>query len=496
MAITYVLDLNGSPLMPTIRSGKVYRILKSKKAKVVNRKPFTIQLLYETKTKVVQHIILGIDPGRTNIGDTAIRADGKTLYSAHTETRNKEIPKLMANRKAHRMASRKGERLCRKRRAKKCNTIFSYPKERILPKYEKPIFVYDIINSESKFCNRERDVGWLTPTARQLLQTHLNKVEKTSSLLPIQTIAIEINKFAFMALDNPNIKKWDYASGPLYKKGSLEEVVLMQQNCHCIFCKNEIDHYHHIVPKSKGGSNTISNIAGICEKHHTLIHNDEKWNQKLLTKKNGLNKKYGALSVLNQIIPFLINELSKKYEVIVTNGYNTKCFRDEFNIEKDHNIDAYCIAASILKDNDNFPLDIPKDCFELKQFRKHNRSIINSQTERTYKLDNQIVAKNRRKRMDQKEDSLHEWYIKTKQQFGKIETRKIQSKLQVTRSTRRYNTKNRLMPGTQFKYKNKIYTMNGQLSNGQYLRAVGDKNTNYPTKDCTIIRNNSGLVYI
>jgi hypothetical protein len=123
MSITYVLDLNGSPLMPTIRSGKMYRLLKSKKAKVVNRKPFTIQLLYETKTKVVQPIILGIDPGRTNIGDTAVRIDGKALYSAHTETRNKEIPKLMANRKAHRMASRRGERLRRKRRAKKCNTI-------------------------------------------------------------------------------------------------------------------------------------------------------------------------------------------------------------------------------------------------------------------------------------------------------------------------------------------------------------------------------------
>jgi hypothetical protein len=127
---------------------------------------------------------------------------------------------------------------------------------------------------------------------------------------------------------------------------------------------------------------------------------------------------------------------------------------------------------------------------------KHNRSIINAQTERTYKLDGQIVAKNRRKRMDQKEDSLHEWYIKTKQQFGKIETRKLQSKLQVTKSTRRYNTKNRLMPGAQFKYNTNIYTMNGQLSNGQYLRAVGSKNTNCPTRDCTIIRNNSGLVYI
>jgi hypothetical protein len=324
----------------------------------------------------------------------------------------------------------------------------------------------------------------------------LNKVEKTSSVLPIQTIVIEVNKFAFMALDNPDIKKWDYAKGPLYKKGSLEEAVAEQQGNHCILCKNKIDHYHHIVPKSKGGSNTISNIAGICKKHHTLVHNNEEWKQRLLTKKNGLNKKFGALSVLNQIIPFLVDELSRKYKVIVTNGYNTKHFRDERNIKKDHNVDAYCIAASIVKDNPDFYLDVPTTCFELKQYRRHDRSIIQSQRERTYKLDNKIVARNRRKRMNQKEDSLHEWYIKTKQKVGKLEARRLQSKLEVVKSTRRYNNRDRRMPGTQFQYNKNVYTMSGQLSNGQYFRAAGDTKTNYPARKCTIIKNNGGLVYI
>ena len=46
--MVYVLNKDGGPLMPTERHGKVRRMLKEGKAKVVRREPFTIQLLYET----------------------------------------------------------------------------------------------------------------------------------------------------------------------------------------------------------------------------------------------------------------------------------------------------------------------------------------------------------------------------------------------------------------------------------------------------------------
>ena len=42
-----VLDINGNELPSTMRNGKVRKLLKEKKAKVVNKDPFTIQLLYE-----------------------------------------------------------------------------------------------------------------------------------------------------------------------------------------------------------------------------------------------------------------------------------------------------------------------------------------------------------------------------------------------------------------------------------------------------------------
>ena len=64
--------------------------------------------------------------------------------------------------------------------------------------------------------------------------------------------------------------------------------------------------------------------------------------------------------------------------------------------------------------------DYDIDTFTIKQFRRHNRQLIHRQTERTYKLDGKIVAKNRRKRIGQTENSLHEWYIEMKQKWLKL----------------------------------------------------------------------------
>lgn len=114
MRYVYVLDMNGEPLMPTCRYGKVCRMLKFGQAKAVDTLPFTIQLLKPTKTRILQPVIAGQDPGRTNIGMAAVRSDGTELYRAHIETRNKEIVSLMNDRQSFRQASRRGERLARK----------------------------------------------------------------------------------------------------------------------------------------------------------------------------------------------------------------------------------------------------------------------------------------------------------------------------------------------------------------------------------------------
>ena len=78
MTTTYVLNKDGKPLMPTTRCGHVRHLLNNKKARVVCRNPFTVQLNYETDD-IVQPLYLGIDPGRTNIGLAVVKDNGEPV---------------------------------------------------------------------------------------------------------------------------------------------------------------------------------------------------------------------------------------------------------------------------------------------------------------------------------------------------------------------------------------------------------------------------------
>ncbi len=112
----YVLSKDGKPLMPVHGYGRARRLIKNGKAYVYRRIPFTIRLTYNITDPMVDGCVLGIDPGRTNIGVCVTDSKGNPLFASDVETLNKEIPKLMAERKAHRQASRRGERLRRQRR--------------------------------------------------------------------------------------------------------------------------------------------------------------------------------------------------------------------------------------------------------------------------------------------------------------------------------------------------------------------------------------------
>ena len=68
--MVYVLSKNGQPIMPTKNHAKVRLLLKSGKAKVVKRTPFTIQLTGVSKT-YIQDITLGVDAGSRHVGLSA-----------------------------------------------------------------------------------------------------------------------------------------------------------------------------------------------------------------------------------------------------------------------------------------------------------------------------------------------------------------------------------------------------------------------------------------
>lgn len=275
-------------------------------------------------------------------------------------------------------------------------------KMRQLPCYgdDKVIECHGIKNTQARFCNRRRTEGWLTPTVEQLVRTHINLVRKAGKYLPITDVTLEVNRFAFALMDNPNIAGLGFQNGPLKGFDSVEDAVCDEQHGKCLLCEaQKIVHYHHLVPRSKGGSNTLENIAGLCEECHDMVHTDEAKKVELAEKKKGLLKKYGALSALNQAIPFIAKRLTEEYgsdHISFTTGRETAVMRDSLGFNaKDHEtnpcheIDAYCIA---LLGMNAVPAVTPRftNVYQIRQFRRHDRQLVKAQRERTYKLDGVI----------------------------------------------------------------------------------------------------------
>ena len=189
----YVILKDGQPLMPTTRFGKVRRLLKNKKAKVIRSCPFTIKLLYELENLVVQEVVLGQDTGSKHVG-TACVSNDKVLYQSEVTLRD-DIKKKMDSRKALRQNRR-------------------YRKTR----YRKPRFL-NRANSTRK--NR------LPPSVRSKVQAHIDEIEFCKKILPISKIVLEVSQFDTHLIKNPAlinemVKHWGYQKGFDYvSKGNL-----------------------------------------------------------------------------------------------------------------------------------------------------------------------------------------------------------------------------------------------------------------------------------
>ena len=332
----------------------------------------------------------------------------------------------------------------------------------------------------------------MTPTANHLLLTHLNMVKKLQKLLPITDVVLEVNRFAFMAMENPSIRRWQYQQGPLYGKGSVEDAVYAQQDGHCLFCGKPIAHYNHVVPQHKNGSETLENRVGLCNEHHDLVHKNRAWDAKMKETKAGLNKKYHALSVLNQIIPALTEQLTAMFpqHAFVTTGKDTADFREDYGIAKEHHLDAYCIACSVLAEPTKVAAPTGKP-HRLMQFRRHDRQVCHKENiKRVYLSEGKAVATNRHKAIEQKDDSLEE--------FRKTHTQQEVSALTVKDHQPVYKDMRRFMPGGVFLFNGKVHTL--QRSHGRYkgmpfyyIDTDGSKNH---AKGCIFLQQNCGLRWV
>jgi hypothetical protein len=158
--MVYVLNKNRQPLMPTEDHRMVRLLLKSKKAKVVKRTPFTIQLLVDTKN-YVQIVKLGVDAGSKTIGLSA-STENKELFAAEVKPRNDVVNNLSTRREFRRA-----------RRNRKT-------------RYRSPRF-NNRVHSKHK--------GWLAPSVEVKIQEHITSIKRVCEILPISNVVVETAEF-------------------------------------------------------------------------------------------------------------------------------------------------------------------------------------------------------------------------------------------------------------------------------------------------------------
>jgi 5-methylcytosine-specific restriction endonuclease McrA len=210
-------------------------LLERGRAVAVQRFPFTIRLRDRVGGET-QGVRIKLDPGSKTTG-IAVVADpdgnkpAKVLGLFELQHRGSQISEKLTARRTFR------------RRRRGTNLRYRAP----------------------RFANRTRPAGWLAPSLLHRVDTTLSWVRRLRGLVPITGIATELVRFDTQALERPDI------GGVAYQQGTLtgyevREYLLEKFDRACAYCgvtdvPLNIDHIH---PRSRGGSNRISNLALAC----------------------------------------------------------------------------------------------------------------------------------------------------------------------------------------------------------------------------------------
>lgn len=312
----FVLDTNKRPLDP-VHPGTARHLLNAGKAAVFRRYPFTIILKEACPDIPVQDLELKLDPG-SKVTGIAIKQGNKVLFGAELQHRGQQIKDALLSRR----------QLRRSRRNRKT-------------RYRK-----------ARFLNRTRPDGWLAPCLQHRVETTLTWVRKFMRLAPIASIVQELVRFDMQLISNPEISGIEYQQGEL-QGYEVREYLLEKWNRRCAYCgvENVPFEVEHIQPKSKGGSDRVSNLALAC---HAC--NQSKGNQDIRDFLSGkpdllnriLKQAKSPLkdaAAVNSTRWALFNALKATGLPVTTGtGGQTKFNRTRLKLPKSHWLDAACVG--------------------------------------------------------------------------------------------------------------------------------------------------------
>ena len=296
-------------------------LLRAGKAKVFRRAPFTI-ILTERATGEMQPIEEKIDPGSKTTGLVLVghfKRGPCVIFAAHLNHRGQKIVEALITRRA----------LRRGRRAR--HTRYRAP----------------------RFDNRCRPAGWLPPSLRSRVDNVTAWTRKLRRFAPITAIAVETVRFDTQKLLNPEVGGVEYQRGELFGY-EVREYLLEKWLRTCAYCDVtdvplEVD---HIVARSSGGSNRVSNLTLACgpcnrKKGSLPVEKFVKTPARLARILSHRLKPLSDAAAVNATRYAIGNALSAfGLPLSFWTGGRTKFNRCQQNYPKEHWIDAACVGET------------------------------------------------------------------------------------------------------------------------------------------------------
>lgn len=231
----FVLDKHGRPLQPT-NPAYARKLLCKGRAVIHRHTPFVIRLRDRAAAdSAVQGVEVGIDPGSRHTGIAIFTERGGIRtgkFSIQLDHRGGKIRDKLASRAAYRRGRRSRNLRYRARR----------------------------------FSNRTKPKGWLPPSLRHRVDTAMCWAGRLSRWAPVRAFHVE-----GVAFDTHAMSAGKPLEGVEYQRGTLagyevREYLLATWNRRCAYCDASsvplnIDHIH---PRSRGGSDRISNLTLAC----------------------------------------------------------------------------------------------------------------------------------------------------------------------------------------------------------------------------------------
>lgn len=326
----FVLDKRKKPLMPCSEK-RARLMLERGRARVHRMVPFTIRLVDRLQAdSVLQPLRLKLDPGSKTTGLALVREVEKVDASTGEVLRTAILLMLLElQHRGHAIRDALTSRGAFRRRRR--------GKLRYRP---------------ARFDNRTRPDGWLAPSLQHRLDTTMAWVARLCRLAPITALSQELVRFDMQQIQNPEISGTEYQQGTLAGY-EVREYLLEKWGRECVYCgaENVPLEIEHIHPRSRGGSDRVSNLTIAC--HDCNQHKGNMPVEQFLAKRPERVRKILAqakaplrdAAAVNSTSWVLYQRLKAVgMDVEVGSGGRTKYNRHQLQVPKAHCLDAACVG--------------------------------------------------------------------------------------------------------------------------------------------------------